>query len=344
MSREDGTATSGHSSTAQWQSFEMRMRQRRLERCLLRAETALEAGNADDARAAIEEARVLDPSAPEFEALSAAVVERQQAAQRDAVRHKRGLVAAAALLLITTAAGVGIWQRLYTPLTPVAVETSGIPATPQATVALASAPLPNTQADVVSDQVVASSTTKPGSTESPEPVIPTVGSAVPLVAPTAGQEVAIALPVIPDSARNTPDLAAPVPGLPLPALPEVKSVSLPAPAANPTPAVDEEAGVRATLTKYEMAYSGLDVSAAQAIWPGVDARALARAFEGLASQRVSLGSCSVAIEGASARADCKGTATWTPKIGGGTHSESRNLRFELQNVGGEWQIVRADVR
>ena len=322
----------------------MRMRQRRLERCLLRAEAALEAGNADDARAAIAEARVLDPSAPEFEALSAAVVERQQAARRDRGRRVRRLVAAAALLVVTTVAGVGVWQRSNTPLTPVAVATSGIPATSPSPVALASAPLPNTQADVVSDQTVTSTTTKPGSFESPEPIIPTVGSAVPFVATAAGQEVAIAIPVLPDSGRNPPDLAAPVPALPLPTLPELKSVSPPASAANPTPAVDEEAGVRATLTKYEMAYSGLDVSAAQAIWPGVDARALARAFEGLASQRVSLGSCSVAIKGASARADCKGTATWTPKIGGGTHSESRNLRFELQNVGGEWQIVRADVR
>jgi tRNA uridine 5-carboxymethylaminomethyl modification enzyme len=51
-----GTATS-HISTAEWQSFELRMRHRRAQRCLLRAEVALEAGFPGDARAALDEAR-----------------------------------------------------------------------------------------------------------------------------------------------------------------------------------------------------------------------------------------------------------------------------------------------
>ena len=65
-------------------------------------------------------------------------------------------------------------------------------------------------------------------------------------------------------------------------------------------------------------YSGLSVPAARAVWPSVDQRALARAFDGLASQRVALGKCDVVVTGASARATCSGSAEWTPKVGGGT--------------------------
>jgi hypothetical protein len=49
--------------------------------------------------------------------------------------------------------------------------------------------------------------------------------------------------------------------------------------------VDEHAAVRATLGRYESAYSDLNTAAAHAVWPGVDERALARAFDSLSSQR-----------------------------------------------------------
>ena len=45
----------------------MRMRRRRAERCVLRAQLALDAGFPDDARVALDEARRLDSSTPEFE-------------------------------------------------------------------------------------------------------------------------------------------------------------------------------------------------------------------------------------------------------------------------------------
>jgi hypothetical protein len=102
--------------------------------------------------------------------------------------------------------------------------------------------------------------------------------------------------------------------------------------------------VRAVLARYEAAYSGLDAAAARAVWPGVDERALARAFDGLQSQRLSLGRCDVLVTGLTARADCAGSASWTPKVGGGGRTQARRWRFELQNAGTGWLITRAEAR
>lgn len=106
-------------------------------------------------------------------------------------------------------------------------------------------------------------------------------------------------------------------------------------------ALPEESIVLDVLERYERAYSRLDADAASAIWPKVNRGALARAFDGLASQRVSLGSCEVDIKGAAASATCSGTATWEPKIGGGRRTEARRWNFELRKAGGAWRIERA---
>ena len=120
----------------------------------------------------------------------------------------------------------------------------------------------------------------------------------------------------------------------------------PAEAPRPTaPVVDEHAAVRATLGRYASAYSDLNTAAAHAVWPGVDERALARAFDSLSSQRVRLGTCEVGVNGATARAICHGTASWTPKVGGGQQTKSRTWTFEyLRQTRGTWQIVRVDAR
>jgi hypothetical protein len=140
------------------------------------------------------------------------------------------------------------------------------------------------------------------------------------------------------------------------------SIPVTAPAATPAPStmtrpraenvapsaaasgIDPRTAVRATLARYEAAYSGLNVSAARAVWPAVDARALARAFDGLASQRVALDRCDVTVSGTTARALCSGTAEWTPKVGGGERRQNRHWAFDLRNAAGGWQIVRADAR
>jgi hypothetical protein len=106
----------------------------------------------------------------------------------------------------------------------------------------------------------------------------------------------------------------------------------------------DNADIRRTLARYEAAYTDLDASAARAVWPSVDQRALARAFEGLAAQRIALNDCDVLVTGLTARATCSGAATWTAKVGGVQRSEARHWAFELKNQAGSWQIVRAETR
>jgi hypothetical protein len=109
-------------------------------------------------------------------------------------------------------------------------------------------------------------------------------------------------------------------------------------------AVDARSAVRAALARYEAAYSGLNVSAARAVWPTVDERALARAFDGLSSQRVALDRCDLTVTGATAHASCLGSAEWTPKVGAGQRRQNRRWSFDLANTGGAWQILRAEAR
>jgi hypothetical protein len=123
----------------------------------------------------------------------------------------------------------------------------------------------------------------------------------------------------------------------------------PSPSAAPAPdtataALSQDSVVRNVLSRYASAYNALDVDAATRVWPGVNRGALARAFDGLASQQVSLGDCRIDVAGAKAQARCAGRATWTPKIGSGTHTESRSWTFELARAGNDWQIVSARVQ
>ncbi len=142
------------------------------------------------------------------------------------------------------------------------------------------------------------------------------------------------------------------PARPAPAAPAISTATEPvetaaavtlAPKPEPKP-VDESSIVRGVLNRYERAYSSLDAEAASSVWPGVDRTALERAFDGLASQRVSLQSCDVTVEGADAHARCAGTATWVPKVGGGARTAVRRWDFELRKRAGAWEIERAVAR
>ncbi|MGH9370099.1 MAG: hypothetical protein ACRD15_01055, partial [Vicinamibacterales bacterium] len=79
-----------HIATQQWQSFELRMRQRRAERCVLRATAALELGVLNGAREALEEAQSLTPDEPAIQALfadlkAAELVPAERPTERSAV-------------------------------------------------------------------------------------------------------------------------------------------------------------------------------------------------------------------------------------------------------------------
>jgi len=116
------------------------------------------------------------------------------------------------------------------------------------------------------------------------------------------------------------------------------------PAATAAPLRDERAAIRTALNRYEAAYNRLDVEAVHTIWPTLDQRALARAFDSLTAQRVSLQNCSVDVSGSTARANCSGSAAWTPKIGGGERSAARKWAFDLNESDGGWRIVHVQAR
>ena len=149
----------------------------------------------------------------------------------------------------------------------------------------------------------------------------------------------------PAAALTAPPAPPPVESVPATPPPTASPAPEPAPEADaPAPAAVAAAGVRAALLRYESAYSRLDVNAAGAVWPALDRKALARAFDGLASQAVSLGSCEVRIVGESAIADCAGSATWPPRVGGRSPRQARQWQCQLRNADAGWQIVSATVR
>lgn len=324
------------------------MRRRRAERCVVKGEVALDAGFLDDARAAVEEARRLDASAPGlFELQERISLTPLLAEPSTPSRSKRPWVAAVACAAVFIGAAI-TWR------------------------ALAPAEVPDSVAEPMPASVPAEPVIEDRRTSLPNAVgirqMDIIASVTGFEPPRQTTEVALQAPLVPEStvARGTePPVATPAPEVPLeplampeplpapspppvvPALrtnepsPDVITASAPPPP--PAPPVDERARVRSVLSRYEAAYSGLDASAARAVWPGVNERALAHAFDGLRSQNLSLGRCDVEVTGSIARAECAGSASWTPKIGSG-RTESRRWAFDLRNASGAWQIVRAEVR
>jgi len=107
---------------------------------------------------------------------------------------------------------------------------------------------------------------------------------------------------------------------------------------------EESTRIRALLSRYETAYNRLDAKAASSVWPGVNQVALGRAFDGLLSQRVSLGLCDITVIGDIAGASCAGKARWEPKVGGGLQTADRYWKFNLRKTDDGWKIQEILVR
>lgn len=157
-------------------------------------------------------------------------------------------------------------------------------------------------------------------------------------APTAADAGAAPVPPAPDAT------AAPPPS-PAPSSAAAAAASAPAGATAALP-TSEEPRIRAVLGQYEAAYGRLDASAARAVWPTVDSRALARAFDGLESQRLVFDHCDLTVTGAKAQAACRGSATYVPRVGDRSpRTEPRQWSFQLEKVAGDrWQILGARIR
>lgn len=350
----------------------MRMRARRADRCLTRARVALDAGIEAEARAALDEASTLNPETPTLEALRAEV-QAVRLARLAATRRRRmrtALAAGAAALVLAIGAG---WFLVGLPDRPEPVDPQMAVASSQVAAADASpttvpatgsdrepAPVatsPAADAGEAQDAPVATRGAvtdaergeAPGATAAPGPVRNVREESVPL--PAVGSVPAGPSPPPPtalEAAARQPEAAPPAAMerivSDLPVAPAAVPPPAPATDAPASPAISDEPKVRAVLARFESAYSSLNAPAAQAVWPTVDVRALGRAFDSLQAQQISLGDCAIALNGQRARADCRGTMSWTPKIGGGNRSQARRWQFELATAGGTWQIVRAEAR
>jgi hypothetical protein len=360
-----------HTTTGEWKSFEQRMRRRRAERLLLRADVAAEAGCIEDAEAALAEARRLVPTLPNI-----ADVERRihdavaPPSERAASRYRRQVywsIAAALVILVVR----GVWQASHTQRLPAHNVAAAVPA---AAPAVGDSSAAAARVGVVVERV-------PVMTTIGAPVATTIGtsghslsdasdpaieSAAPTSVPTA------TYPAVEAAADRSAPLASSataesVAELPAESLQPVSDVAPHTTSAPPllnlgqpvatAPSVPTSGGttrstvppdetlVRRTLGRYAAAFSNLDADAAHAVWPAVNRGALARAFDDLESQHVSLGDCRVDVTGARARAACLGSATWAPKVGSGTpRTEPRSWQFELAKKGADWQIVSARVQ
>lgn len=329
------------------------MRRRRAERCLLRAEIALEAGLDEEARAALDEARTLDSSTPTLEELRARMTAAAVPVQ-DTPRASNRLMLVAGSAVLVGLAAFGGWRITRTAAAPPADQTAS--SRSRDVILPAGEPVRDTSVIVKTDVTMAdpvaaehevprreAEAAPPASSTPPRTASPPAST--PTDPPVVRAERMPTPAVTPVSDIAPPEERASIPAAPPVVPPPVASVEpppAPRPAA-PAPVVDETPRVRAVLTQYEQAYSNLDANAASAIWPTVDQAALARAFSALQAQRLSLGRCNVQVNGAVAQASCSGSASWTPKVGSG-QTRPRHWDFTLQNAEGAWRIVTAQTR
>lgn len=189
------------------------------------------------------------------------------------------------------------------------------------------------------------------------PVAPVADIAPDIVPPPTGSagtsEVTVPAPPAPATASAAPvelpieaPSRLPAPSSTPPASTERTAAASPRPPgdAMPTALVADDAGVRRALRTYQAAYERLDAGAAAAIYPTLDARALARAFDGLRSQKLEFERCDVTAAATSARATCTGRTAFVPKVGSQTpRVEARRWVFTLERRDVEWRITRATV-
>jgi hypothetical protein len=176
----------------------------------------------------------------------------------------------------------------------------------------------------------------PAAPAAPIPAVSTPSKPAPERTPAPPAEPA-ASPIAPPAVRD----AAPAP---------TEREAPPAPAATAMePAVPpvsaETASIETVLSRYRQAFTALDADAARAVWPGVDARALGRAFDQLVEQQLDFETCFIAVNGARATAGCGGRARYVPKVGSrSVRDEPRQWTFNLQKVNGQWVIERVASR
>lgn len=339
-----------HTATGEWKSFEIRMRRRRAERLVLRADVAAEAGCFDDARELLGEARALWSAVPGLADVEQRIARGAApvATPRAQLKWKEVTAAAAALLFVVAAVIVfGVAER-----TVLQQATSELPqvqsSTPRPAVVErgreAVAPIVDGAPTSASTSEIADTASPARAAERPaSDVRPPISNSRP-AAPDPAPQIPNVRPPTPDVLPATTSVSIPPAPIAVPTLTASSSAAIP-PASNTAPLQPpQESLVNSVLARYAKAYSDLDVDAAERVWPTVNRSALTRAFDSLESQRVTLGECRVQVDGRAARATCTGSATWTPKVGGREHTDARSWMFDLERGAAGWQITSARVQ
>jgi hypothetical protein len=117
----------------------------------------------------------------------------------------------------------------------------------------------------------------------------------------------------------------------------------------PPPAVDSHAmdtrAVRRVLQQYEDSYDRLDARAAAAIWRGLNASELARAFATLSSQDLTFERCDVSLVAQHATATCRGLLRYVPRVGDPSpRRQVLTWTIALARADEAWLIERVAVR
>lgn len=364
-------------SSEEFAQFEQRARRRRTERRLEAARAALAARREREARQAIEELSDLEPDLPGLRELTVQANDLRRSNLRPRVA---GWLAAATACFTVTFATLSIERSRSVSRRPSSVDdraaSRGAPA-PVSVAPAASGPVVAPTESAVPMVAASGATPTPsnvatgGSVSKAQRQAKAAGRSGPSDRAErrvrVGQAIAKAggAPELPEATRPSP-IEAPRPSstepprskVPL-ATPPSEPVAPPSPVspvaptdvlsargqAVPAPVStsgDDTALVQTVLQRYRRAYEGLDARSAAAVWPAVNVSALARAFDGLASQALIFDVCYVKLEGNAADAICRGSARYVPKVGRREpRIESRVWTFALRKAGSDWRIENA---
>jgi hypothetical protein len=333
-------------------NFEQRARRRRVDRRVDAARQAIERKHLRHAAAALDEVIELDPNLPELSELTAQFDELR----RSTAGTHRGPWLAAAAVLAGSVLGASWFQESASPLpsrsmialapllaaptTSVSLETDveraatiGVSLNPD----VESAPEPRRIVRSIEPPVVHAVATSAVARPAVGPVVELPA----VVPPSPPQAPPQALP--PQTPPQSTPVSAPmVVVAPRPVQEAIVAASITVPVPPKSEGADDPAMVRQVLQRYRSAYEGLDARSAQAVWPAVNEVALARAFDGLESQKLIFDACEVRVRGEAATAICQGSARYVPKIGNREpRTEPRVWNFILHKAGDDWKIDSA---
>lgn len=231
---------------------------------------------------------------------------------------------------------------IHVPAPPPTLVTSSLPLTvdfPESPAAAAILPPEPTPAPT---RAAASLPAPPRILTTPEPMAAISVAAQPASADSLVAAIA-ALSVADDTANAPP---APADGdATQPLVRGADSPATPPASDAPAPPSDDRGRIRALLDAYTAAYERFDTAAAAALWPGVDTRALGRAFGSLSRQRVTFERCTTTIAGLEATSWCTGVIEYVRRVGDTTpQSRSTSWTFSFDRRTGDWRISNVSAR